>query len=306
MSFRLFVYWCALCGGWAAVVGWALGWLTVRTDALAGIGIKGMFLGMLIALALGLVDALWNFALRQVGRIAPRVLLGTLVGSIGGLAGAAAGQYLSDVFHSLAVFQLLGWVITGLMVGMSLGTFDFLRGWVHEEDLRGAVRKVVRGSLGGALGGLLGGFLDSHMDGALTRVFPGKSGLWSPSLAGFVVMGLCIGLWIGVAQVVLQEAWLEVVVGYRAGRELLLTRPVLTIGRAEPCDLGLFGDPAIDRLHARIVRAEDRYLLVDADSTSGTYVNGMRITQPTTLQSGDVIRVGKAVLRFSARAKRSK
>ena len=25
MSFRLFIYYCAICGGWAALVGWALG-----------------------------------------------------------------------------------------------------------------------------------------------------------------------------------------------------------------------------------------------------------------------------------------
>jgi hypothetical protein len=166
------------------------------------------------------------------------------------------------------------------------------------------VRKVARGLAGGGLGGLLGGFLDWRMGNALEQLFPGKSDLWSPSLSGFVVMGLCIGLWIGVAQVVLQEAWLQVEAGFRAGREILLGRPVFTVGRAESCDLGLFGDAAIDRLHARIVREEDQYVIVDANSATGTSVNGVRITEPTPLRSGDTIGIGKAVLRFSERARR--
>ena len=69
MSFRLFVYWCTLCGGWAAAAGWGLGFWIVRGDSLGGTGIKGMFLGMLIALALGLVDALWVYSLRQFGHV---------------------------------------------------------------------------------------------------------------------------------------------------------------------------------------------------------------------------------------------
>jgi low affinity Fe/Cu permease len=60
MSFRLFVYWCALCGGWAAALGWALGWQLVRNEAIAGTGLKGMFVGMLIALGLERFTNAWH------------------------------------------------------------------------------------------------------------------------------------------------------------------------------------------------------------------------------------------------------
>ena len=33
-----------------------------------------------------------------------------------------------------------------------------------------------------------------------------------------------------------------------AGREIMLTKDETTIGRAESCDIGLFGDNAIERL----------------------------------------------------------
>jgi hypothetical protein len=305
MSFRFFIYWCALCGGWAAAAGWALGRLIAGGDPLGGAGVKGMYLGMLIALALGVVDALWVFSLRQLRHVLPRVLICTAVGTVGGLVGGVAGQLLFD-WKNLAALLILGWVLTGLMVGVSLGTFDLLRDWVRQEDLRGSGRKVLRGVLGGTLGGLLGGFLYWELRDAGAGLLPNRADLWSPSLLGFVALGLCIGLMIGVAQVVLKEAWLLVEAGFRKGREVPLTRPLLTVGRAESCDLGLFGDPAIDRLHARILRRGDGYLVADAGSAGGTFVNDVRVAGPTPLRSGDVIRVGGARLRFRERQKRAR
>ncbi len=292
MSFRLFVYWCALCGGWAAVVGWGLGRLFAHGDSVGSTGIKGMFLGMLIALALGLVDALWVHALRPLWRVIPRLGVCVAIGTIGGLLGGAIGQFLFDEFADRVVFQIIGWVLTGLMVGVAIGSYDFLRSWVCEEELGFVASKVMRGLVGGAVGGLLGGILDWKLSDAWTHLFPAKETLWSPSLTGFIALGLCIGLLIAAAQVVLKEAWLKVESGFRKGRELLVNKPVLTIGRAESCDVGLFGDPMIDKLHARIYQQNSRYLIADNDSTNGTFVNHQRVLEPTLLRSGDLIRVG--------------
>ena len=215
------------------------------------------------------------------------------------------GQLLFD-WKNLVVLLILGWMLTGLMVGVSIGTFDLLRCWVCEQDLRWPTARMLRGILGGTVGGLLGGLLDWQLGNTWARIFPGKSNLWSPSLVGFVVLGLVIGLMIGLAQVVLKEAWLRVEAGFRKGRELLLNKPVLTIGRAESCDFGLFGDPAIDKLHARIYEQDTHYLIADAGSATGTFVNDHRVMEPTLLRSGDLIRVGSAYLRFSERARRTK
>jgi hypothetical protein len=304
MSFRLFVYWCALCGGWAAVAGWGLGMLMARGDSVGGTGIKGMLLGMLIALALGLVDALWIYALRPLRRVLPRLFVCVAIGTVGGLLGGSIGQFLFDELNNLVVFQIFGWVLTGLMVGVSIGSYDFLRSWVCEEEMGFPTAKVLRGVLGGGVGGLLGGILDWNLGHFWTRLFPGKDHLWSPSLTGFIALGLCIGLLIAVAQVVLKEAWLKVEAGFRKGRELLVSKPVLTIGRAEACDLGLFGDAMIEKLHARIYQQEGRYLIADNASTHGTFVNDQRVCEPTLLRSGDLIRVGNAYVRFSERHKR--
>jgi hypothetical protein len=305
MSFRLFVYWCSLCGGWAALAGWGLGRLLAGDDPLGSAGIKGMCLGLLIALALCSLDAVWVFSLRQLWRILPRVLLGATVGGFGGLAGGFVGQLLYAQDNQ-PVYLLLGWALTGLMVGVSIGTYDFLGSWVREEDLRGIRRKVLRGILGGLGGGLLGGFLYEQLLDVWDGIFPGKADLWSPSATGFVVLGLCIGLWIGVAQVVLKEAWLYIEAGFRKGREFPLNKSPLSIGRAESCDLGLFGDATIDLLHAHIVRVGNDYQIADAGSSNGVQVNKVRITEPTLLRTGDLIQMGKARLRFRERQKREK
>src|SRR5262249_60253475 len=105
-------------------------------------------------------------------------------------------------------------------------------------------------------------------------------------------------------QVILKEAWVKVEKGFRAGRELILSKPLLTIGRAESCDIGLFGDPNVEKLHVRIVQRGGQYLVEDQGTQAGTLVNGRRIFGPTPLRSGDLIQIGRNTLSFGERARR--
>src|SRR5262249_1623773 len=200
----------------------------------------------------------------------------------------------------------LGWALTGLLIGASLGVFDVLARLVRGQELRGARRKVRNGLLGGTVGGLLGGVLFLYIRGAWAGVFGDRpeGDLWSPSATGFVALGLCIGLAGGLAQVTLREAGVRVAPGFRAGRELILTKPETTLGRGEACDIGLFGDARVERTHARILRQGGEYLLADAGTPGGTYLNGQRIGRPMPLRSGDLIGLGGSILRFGERRKR--
>jgi hypothetical protein len=305
MSLRLFVYWCALCGAWAALAGWAAGRVASGEHPVASAAFKALFLGMLVALALSLLDVLWSYSLRQVRQVVPRVLTSTAGGAAGGLVGGFAGQLLYGLVPHAAFF-ILGWAITGFLIGASLVFFDLLARYVQRRSLRGGVRKTMQATLGGTVGGILGGFLSLRLKDAAGGLFPDVpvEDLWSPSALGFVVLGLCIGLMIGLAQVLFKESWIRFEAGRRRGREMILTRPQMTIGRAESCDIGLFGDGAVEKLHARLDRLADGYVLTDAGSGSGTFVNGQRIQAPTLLRSGDRIGVGDAVLRFEERQKR--
>ena len=89
---------------------------------------------------------------------------------------------------------------------------------------------------------------------------------------------MSIGLLIGVAQVILKEAWVRVEQGFRPGRELMLVKEETVIGRAEDCDLGLYGDNGVERKHARILLKDGRYMLYDESTPGGTFVNDQRIT----------------------------
>ncbi len=300
MSFRWFIYYCAAWGAAAALFGWALG------RAFPGAGFKGMCLGALLGLGLACVEAVGDGALRRVGRLAARAGVALAVGGAGGLAGGALGQYLFSRLGNRPAFLVFGWALTGLLIGAAPAAFDVLSAVLLRQESGGARRKVRNGLLGGTVGGLLGGGLFLAVLGLGPRLFPGRSDweLWTPGATGFAVLGACIGLAVGLAQVILREAWLRVEAGFRAGRELILSRPETTVGRAESCDLGLFGDPAVERVHARIVRKGGGFLLDDAGTAGGTFLNGERVAGPTPLTSGDRIRVGASVLSFGERARR--
>jgi hypothetical protein len=306
MSFRLFIYYCALCGGWAAFFGWALGRILSPTDAVGSSGIKGMFLGMLIALGLSLVDALWNLSVKQPGKVLLRVGVAVLVGCVGGLLGGMIGQLLLSA-TGLNLFLVLGWTLTGCLIGTSIGVFEVLSSVVRQQDLEGSRKKLLKGLIGGTVGGVLGGILFLVLRTAWSKMLGADDPdvFWSPGALGFVALGMCIGLLIGLAQVMLKEAWVRIESGRRAGRELILTKEKTTIGRAEACDIGLFGDNQIEKLHASIVLSGNHYYLEDAAAPAGTYVNDRRVSGRTPLQSGDLIRVGNSVLCFRERQKRS-
>jgi hypothetical protein len=307
MSFRWFIYYCALFGSWAALLGWMLGrWFAPDSPLVLQAGVKGMFLGLTVALAVGLVDAFWVLSLSQLGFVALRAGTAVLLGCLGGLLGGLIGEAFAG-WTELSLFLVLGWTVTGTLVGASIGAFEALTALIRRQDWAGARRKLVNGLLGGAVGGLLGGSLSLMLRGmgkALFTEHP-RDELWSPSAIGFVVLGACIGLLIGLAQVVFREAWLRVEAGFRAGRELLLSKSETTIGRAESSDVGLFGDAGVEPRHARIVRQGGRYVLIDAGSRGGTFLNEARIEKPAPLRSGDLIRVGRSVLRFGERNKTS-
>jgi hypothetical protein len=309
MSFKLFIYYCALCGAWAAFVGWASGsfmadHLPRDTSTLARTLLKGSSLGTAVAIALGFVDALWNRNGHQAAPVVARSLLAGVLGCACSLFGVGIGQYLYHLTE-IEPFRIFGWALTGLLIGASVGALDLILCVARGQGASGHMRKVSNGLLGGFLGGLLGGSLSAGVSLVLSRIFhKAPDDLLSSSAWGFVVLGTCIGLFIGLAQVILKEGWLRVEAGFRAGREILLTKEEVLIGRAEACHIGLFGDTSVERMHARILHKNSRYLLVDEGSPAGTFLNDQRITHPTPLKSGDAIRLGNNVLRFGERQRK--
>jgi hypothetical protein len=305
MSFRLFIYYCALCGGWAALLGWFIGLYLVPHTDIGRAGIRGMWVGIMIAFALGLVDSLWNLSIGRWPQIAMRLGVGVLVGFVAGLLGGVVGQALYG-WKDWEAFYVFGWTLTGLLVGSSVGIFELLAGLLLQRDVSGSLKKLLKALVGGAVGGMVGSILSLVLEMGFVAIIGNRDAreLIGPKAWGFVALGMCIGLLIGLAQVILKEAWVKVEKGRRAGREMILTRERTTIGRAEACDIGLFGDNQIEKLHACILQAGNRYYVEDQQTPVGTFVNDQQVTGRAPLQSGDKIRIGASILCFRERPKR--
>jgi pSer/pThr/pTyr-binding forkhead associated (FHA) protein len=66
-----------------------------------------------------------------------------------------------------------------------------------------------------------------------------------------------------------------------------------TIGRTQDCDLRI-ADLSVSRLHAKLSRSEDGWLLSDLGSHNGTRVNGWRVKEPVPISPGDLVQFGSA------------
>jgi pSer/pThr/pTyr-binding forkhead associated (FHA) protein len=75
-----------------------------------------------------------------------------------------------------------------------------------------------------------------------------------------------------------------------------LTRDIVTIGSA-PLNHIVIDDPAVSAQHAILARVADSYRLKDLNSTNGTQVNGISITD-AELKDGDKIQFGSVVAVF--------
>jgi hypothetical protein len=71
------------------------------------------------------------------------------------------------------------------------------------------------------------------------------------------------------------------------------------IGRLSDCTV-VVSDGNTSRHHARINRSGTGFVIVDLNSTNGTFVNGERVLADHRLDDGDIITVGSVSLRFEA------
>ncbi len=88
---------------------------------------------------------------------------------------------------------------------------------------------------------------------------------------------------------------LVVMDGPNTGQSASLQHAPILIGRGPDAAIRL-DDDYVSTRHAQVNLSGDTWYVEDLGSTNGTYLGSARLTQPTTVQLGSRIRVGKTTL----------
>jgi len=289
VSFARLVYYSALLAGWAAFAAWAVAEALVfgRLPPSVEPAVVGGLVGAGIGLAVNVAAALGTGGWKTLGSRAA-------IGGAGGVLGGAVGASIGNAVYLMGSSGEVGWALRAvgwLLMGMGIGVID----GIQERS----VAKIRNGLIGGALGGLVGGLLFDP----LANLVASATGMSSRATA-FVVLGLTIGGLIGLVQVVMRDAWLTVVDGYRPGRQLLLSRPITILGSAEHLPLPFIGamNAGIPPEQLRISRqADGGFVLEEIVNGATAAVNQQAIQRLTRLHDQDVIRLGPNIIRFNER-----
>lgn len=111
-----------------------------------------------------------------------------------------------------------------------------------------------------------------------------------------VLKGLLTGL---EAPAPSRAATLTCLTGLDVGRTHALAEARTRLGRGQEATLRL-RDRAVSRNHACVLHDEGGFTLEDLGSPNGVFVNGERVTEPVPLADGDVLELGRTLLRFQA------
>ena len=96
-----------------------------------------------------------------------------------------------------------------------------------------------------------------------------------------------------------RAATLTCLTGLDVGRVHALADSRTLLGRGSEATLRL-RDRAVSRSHACIAHGEEGFLLEDLGSPNGVFLNGQRVGERTPLSEGDIIELGRTLLRFQA------
>lgn len=210
-------------------------------------------------------------------------MLAAALGGLGGVAGLLWGETLYQLLRFAEVpARVVGWCLVGFAVGSSQGV------------VRGSVAGALRAGFGGALGGGIGGALFAWLPTATSLPDPTCRGL------AWVLMGALIGSASALFERLLANATLKVASGKLEGKEFVLDKPRLVIGRDERCDIALYYDAAVLPRHATLEWAGDGYRIAPIGQAAVT-VNG-HSAPVKTLHHNDVLVIGNTRLVYRLRA----
>lgn len=233
-----------------------------------------------LTLALTVAENLLGLRSRWWRGLALVVLPSLLIGALsGGIAQFFYGLGINlDIPQRL--IRAVGWAIMGAGVGLLLGLAD-----------RSAA-KALRGALGGAVGGFLGGLLFDSF--TALRFGAGDTGTVA-RLVGLTILGAAIGFMLRLTQEFFKTAWLlGTTTGKYEGKQYILAKPVVTVGRSDANDISFYHDEQVP-LKAGALRMTGKNWRWQGDAV---LVNG-HPTGDAELHSGDRLTFGTTELIFA-------
>ena len=235
-------------------------------DALVRSALVALFLGLCLLIALNVLTLRGPW-FRDLGWVPfGAAALGALGGGLGQLIYASGGS------------RELGWALLGAGAGLFLGLADRSR------------TLALRGAAGGAVGGLIGGwffqsFVSLQAGGPLAREL------------GFAVLGAAIGLMVMLAQQVFKSAWLYGIgPGPYEGKEYILAKSTVTVGRSDANDIGLYREKALALRAGSLEQSGGKWRW----KGEPLEVNGV-VQKEADLKPGDRLRLGGTVFQFQTR-----
>lgn len=238
--------------------------------------------------------------------------LGAVLGAIGSTFGSSLGGGLANSllgpawplggtspveaarFTTQVIGRTLTFVGLGVFVGAAIGASSL------------NPRKIVQGAIGGLVGGAVGGILFDLIGSVIGKTMLATRGVnegevGGPSrMVGWIVVASMVALMIGLVELLTRKAWLRADYGRNEFKEWPLDAAQNFVGRGETCHVILRGDPQVGPVHASIARQGPHFVISDAGTPAGTFVNGHRIGQ-ASLNPGDVVQIGSTALRFMAK-----
>lgn len=255
----------------------------------------GAFIGISIV---GLEELLWGSKQKALRSVLITGVLGVFGGSFAFSLGGWVFTWFGSIvlsyaegdprqFFWLVIARSFTWALVGALLGLALG----------------AARKSWKGALNSAVGGLIGGFAGgiffdtlAPQIGSILTLGLVESG-WASRLIGLVLMGALIGLFSTLAEQLLSPAFLKVISsGRMEGREFIIDKPIVTVGRDERCDIALYYDRDVAMHHA-LLKWDGRSYTVTPEGNARVFVNNQLI-RSQQLKDGDVITVGQTRLLF--------
>jgi pSer/pThr/pTyr-binding forkhead associated (FHA) protein/uncharacterized protein YegL len=230
----------------------------------------GMLLGLSLGAALLIAENVWGLRGRWWRDLRWVPLGAALLGALG----AIVGQLVYGLLPDSPTSRAWGWAILGAAVGAMLGLADRSK------------TKAGRGAFGGFAGGLAGGLVFDFLAKFLT-IGEGDTGILA-RVVGLAVLGFAIGLMVQVVQQALKTAWLSgITTGPYEGKQYILGKPVVTVGRSDGNDIGLYREKNLGLKAGTFNFNAGRW----AYAGEALQINGSSQTN-AVLSSGDTIRLG--------------